>query len=454
MRRERIIPAVAVGGRVPPPTLVGVVTALVLGLLALTGCSSGPFSPPPLEVTTGQAMAPLRTPTVDLDQARRQVVVELVARRATALGGKDKQAWLTTVSDLTVPYAARQAEVFDRMTRLPIAGYGETAVEIGPPLDAARQRALGPEAWVATVHLTYALRGFDSAPRQFVASYTVSRTPAGWGFVDDSDGTTQPQPWDLSPMTVLSSPTTLVIGSAPRARLQDYLALGDAAHTTIAGVWGSARPGVIIAPATSKELVTSLQRRDASGLDQVAAITDGPREEPGAATSDRVFINPDTFLRLNAEGRRVVVTHELTHVTVRASTTRPVPLWLSEGFADYVGFSGLGLDPRTVAADLLTKVRAGTGPTGLPTDRAFDPTLGVIAPVYNAAWLAVSRISQRYGQNRLVAFYRAVALDAPTDLSVSMDPSAVAWRAFPAVLGVSEDDFTAGWLAELGSLAG
>ena len=401
-------------------------------------------------------MAPFRTPAVDLDQTRRQTVVDLVARRAAALAAKDRGAWLTTVGDLTVPFAARQAEVFDRMTQLPIAGYGQTAVEVGPPLDAARQRALGPDAWVATVHLTYSLRGFDRAPRQFVASYTVarvSRAPTGWGFVDDVDGTTEPQPWDLSPLTVLSSPTTLVIGSAPIARLRDYLALGDAAHATITGVWGTARPGVIIAPATSKELVTALQRHDASGLDQVAAITDGPRDAQGTATSDRIFINPDAFVRLNAQGRRVIITHELTHVTVRATTLRMVPLWLSEGFAGYVGFSGLRLDPRSVAADLLTKVRAGTGPTGLPSDDAFDPSHNVIEPSYNAAWLAVSRISDRYGQSRLVAFYRAVALDPPINLSVSMEPSVVAWRAFPAVLGVSEDDFTAGWLAELRTLA-
>ncbi|MEO7058317.1 MAG: hypothetical protein ABI083_01215, partial [Lapillicoccus sp.] len=191
-----------------------------------------------------------------------------------------------------------------------------------------------------------------------------------------------------------------------------------------------------------------------SGLDQVAAITDGPLDPGGAATSDRVFINPDAFAKLNAQGRRVVVTHELTHVTVRSTTTRAVPLWLSEGFADYVGFSGLGLDPKVVAADLLAEVRAGTGPTGLPSDEDFDPAHGIIAPSYNAAWLATSRIAQLDGQDRLVALYRAVAVGNAVDPTVATDPTVVVKQAFPAVLGVSEDEFTAGWLADLRRLAG
>lgn len=395
----------------------------------------------------------MRTPTVDLDAQRRQTVADLIARRAAALVAKDPRAWLATVSDPASTFASRQAAVFDRMTQLPLAGYGQTGMDVGLPLNAARQRVLGPDAWVAQLRMTYSLRGYDRAPRTFSASYTLARTAAGWGFADDVDGGTQPQPWDISPMTVLASPTTLVIGSAPRDRLADYLALGAAAHEVIAGVWGSAEPGVIIAPATSAELVTALQRPDAAGLDQVAAITNGPIDAQGSATSDRVYINPEAFARLNPQGRRVVVTHELTHVTVRATTTRVVPLWLSEGFADYVGFSGLGLDPRTVAADLLTKVRAGTGPTALPPDADFDPATGVIAPVYNCAWLAVSRISSTYGRSRLVAFYRAVAGATTVDAGVGADPAAVVQLAFPTVLGVTQDAFTAGWLAELLRLA-
>ena len=121
------------------------------------------------------------------------------------------------------------------------------------------------------------------------------------------------------------------------------------------------------------------------------------------------MINPATFGDLQPDGRRVVITHELTHVAIRSSTTRPAPLWLSEGMADYVGYLGLGLPRSRVAAPWLAKVRAGTAPRRLPSDADFDPARTRIAPAYAAAWLACSRLADRYGQARLVAFYRAVA---------------------------------------------
>ena len=67
-------------------------------------------------------------------------------------------------------------------------------------------------------------------------------------------------------------------------------------------------------------------------------------------------------------------------MAIRSSTTRPAPLWLSEGMADYVGYLGLGLPRSRVAAPWLAKVRAGTAPRRLPSDADFDPARTRIAP--------------------------------------------------------------------------
>ncbi len=393
------------------------------------------------------------SPTVDPDAARRVAVLDLVARRTAALTARDKGTWLATVADPGSPFGRRQGAVFDRMLKLPINGFGGQGVDVAGPLTPARAAVLGGDAWVATVHQSYELVGFDRAPRGYDASFTVVRTAAGWRFADDTDGSSQPQPWDLPSLTVVSSPTTLVMGDLPAERLRQYLALGDAAHARIAGVWGSALPAVIVAPARVEELTAQLHRGTTTGLDQVAAVTDGPIVADQPAGSDRVYLNPQAFSRLTTEGRRVVVTHELTHVTVRGTTTRAAPLWLSEGFADYVGFRGLRLPPRSVAADLLKKVRAGSGPTGLPGAIDFDPSRGVIAPTYSAAWLAVTRMAAMHGQDAAVRFYRAVAADSVGDPALSHDPDALTARAFGSVLGTTESAFTADWLAYLKTLA-
>lgn len=430
--------------------LSALLAVLVSALLA--GCSLVGLSPP--DAAPASTAAPSSaTSTVDADQARREAVAALVAQRAQALQSRDKRAWLDTVSDLTDPFATAQAAVFDRMVRLPVGDYRQQGVEVGAPLDSAQRARYGADAWVASVHLTYRFTGYDRAPRAVDTAYVVARTPAGWRLAAvASPGPAQP--WDLSPLSVVRSASTLVVGDVPVATLRSYLALGDAAHGSISGVWGSAVAGVIVAPRTTSELVSQLQRPSAEGLDQVAAVTDGPLAPGERATSDRVYVNPVAFGSLNPDGRRVVITHELTHVTVRATTTRAVPTWLSEGFADWVGYRTITLGPQAIAAELLTKVRAGSGPTRLPTDGDFDPARGVIAPVYNAAWLAVTRLAQEHGSAKLVAFYRAVAGGLVVDDATAAAPAAVTAKAFPAVLGVGEAAFTADWLAYLKRLAG
>ena len=210
---------------------------------------------------------------------------------------------------------------------------------------------------------------------------------------------------------------------------------------------------VIVTPATTEEFAELLLRSADDGLDQVAAITQGVIDPGQRAQGDRVVINPKAFMALQPVGRRVVITHELTHLAVRSSTTRPVPDWLSEGMADYVGYSGLDLSRERVAAELLTLVRAGEGPKALPTAADFDPAHNKIAPSYSGSWLAVSRLVDLYGQTRVVAFYRAIAGGLKVGLAVQDDPDAIVTQAFPASFGVTEVQFVDGWRRYLKTLA-
>ena len=105
-----------------------------------------------------------------------------------------------------------------------------------------------------------------------------------------------------------------------------------------------------------------------------------------------------------------------------------------------------------MASDLLASVRAGKGPTALPTDRDFDPTRTTIAPSYSESWLAVSRLVDLYGQAKVVAFYRVVA-SAPSTDGVAPDPDAAAASAFPHSFGVTEARFVIGWRHYLSTLA-
>jgi hypothetical protein len=449
--------------RVRRRALAAAVAAAVAVVVA--GCDS---SAPDTTQTTGtratassstQQNAP--SPTLD----REQALADLLARRADAVRTRDRAAYLATLDDPKSGFGLRQLAQFDALSTLPLAEFAYGTPEPAPALGADRVAQLGPDAWAARVNGRYRLKGYDSRSRDFESYFTAVRRDGQWRLADDTDGGTQTQLWDLPSFAMVTGKSTLVVGTGPASRLRPYAALGDLAVKRVTAVWGTAwaRRLVIVVPrdaATMAELVG----QDPKSVAQVAAVTDGPFDPDGYAGADRVVVNPGAFGTLERRGQQVVLTHEGTHVAIRATTNRPVPLWLSEGMADYVGYRDIDATPQQVAAALFAKVRAGTGPRTLPVAADFDPGRTTIGPNYNAAWLAVRRIAERWGVPTLVRFYRAVAT-APAGASGSAgsagsaagttpeEADAAAAAAFRSVLHITVPAFTKDWLAYLRTLA-
>lgn len=403
----------------------------------------------------GTNQAASSVPKVDEQNARLAALQVLLSARAKAVKTNSKSAWMATVDSHESKFRVRQVVAFDNLVKLPLDQFSYGTAHLAPALDATRARAAGNKAWAATVTGTYSLAGFDRAPQSFDATYTLVQRAAGWRIVDDSDGATPLQMWDLPGLRVIRGKSDIVIGNAPAARMREYSALGDSAVRRVGGVWGTdwnARV-VMVTPASNQEFARLLLRSADKGLDQVAAITQGVIEPGKRAQGDRVIINPKAFTLLQPLGRQVVVTHEVTHLAARSSTTSPAPVWLTEGMADYVGYSGLGLPRSEVASELLTLVRARKGPTALPTEADFDPSKTKIATAYSGSWLAVCRLVDLYGQAKVVAFYRFVGSARAPGGEDQGDPETVAASAFPRSFGVSEERFVGGWKDYLSALA-
>ncbi len=435
------------------------VSALAAAVLAagLVGCSErtaveldrptgGPSASAPAAPSAG-------SPTVDPDVARVEALQELLDERAKAVLAHDRARFAATLDDPRSGFGLRQLEVFDNLVRLPLGTFDYGTPEPAAALGAERAAEVGPDAWVARVEGRYTLKGWDRLPRTYETHLTAVSRAGGWKLADDSDGGTQAQLWDLPDLRVASSRTTLVVGSGGVRDLTGYLRLGDEAVSRVERVW--TRPWgsrlVLVVPATAGEMAEQLGQSAAS-VEQVAAVTDGSLGADGRAGSDRIVVNPQAFARLQPTGRQVVITHETTHVAVRASTNRPVPLWLSEGLADYIGYSAVDLPRTTIADALLDRVRQGSGPRTLPTERDFDPSTSTIAPSYNAAWLAACRIADRHGEKALVRFYLSAA-SRPSASAPPGDPDENTRKAFASVLGTSEPAFTREWLSYLRRLA-
>jgi hypothetical protein len=208
---------------------------------------------------------------------------------------------------------------------------------------------------------------------------------------------------------------------------------------------------VWVAPATDGD-AAQLLGRDHTDLREVAAATDGPLTPGRPAGADRIVLVPGPWTSLRPDGRDVVMAHELTHATVRASTTQTVPLWLAEGFADFVAYRGIDLPERTIVGPALAQVRASGLPPALPADADFDPTANRLQAAYGLALLAVRAMADEHGTAALVRFHAAAAGGIPLPTSRVGDREAAVDLALQQVLHTDRGAVTRAWQSRIRAL--
>ncbi len=424
-------------------------TAFV-GLVAACGAPGGvPDGGGPSGATPAVSM----TGPADVDPAewlgRREAAVRAALQaRARAVRGGDAAPYLAYTQ--SGPERERDRTRYTHMVALGVSEVTlVSAREVVPPVPVASEAAA---KWDVEATFDYRIGGFDREPRRFVLDMTFSAPPASPErlTITASRPSDRPQPWDIENMQVRRSDTVLVVGSGAGADLDEVLARASRASTQVRDVWGVVAPSVWVVP-SDVEQAEHLLGRDPGGLDDVAAATDGPLEPGVPAGADRIVLNPEAWSSLQPLGRDVVLTHELTHVAVRATTVRGVPLWLSEGLAEYVAYRGVRLPEATVAAPLVSRLRAEGVPSHLPGPDRFDPGTGDIAAAYAEAWLAVRTLVETHGEAQVVRFYRDAASAVTTEGS-SSDPDTIAEAALARVLRTTLAEVETAWRDRVRSL--
>jgi hypothetical protein len=159
-------------------------------------------------------------------------------------------------------------------------------------------------------------------------------------------------------------------------------------------------------PASQHGLDAALgaDRGQYAGIAAVTTTVDGSRSR---RSPSHVFVNPKVFVPLRPQGAQVVITHEATHVATDAATSK-APIWLVEGFADYVALSAQRLPVSTTAARIIALVRRHGPPRHLPSSAEFAAGAEHLEARYESAWLACRLLAQDSGVRALVAFYRAM----------------------------------------------
>jgi hypothetical protein len=398
--------------------------------------------------------APIRgrvAPSAELDAARQAAVRELLAVRANAIRDRDREAWLSTIEPTQTEFLAKQGELFDALAEVPLSDWSyRLDPESAPPPNVDLDPVRGAGWWAPGVVLSYRIEGYDDVPTREQQRLTFVPRGLAWFLAADDDfagagrDTTRGL-WDSGPVIVTRGQSCIVLGHpGSRSVMRRVATAIDAAVPRVTGVWGEAWSQRVVALVPSSQEELSRVVGGKGDYSQIAAVATAELTDEGAGyqpVGDRIVVNPPNFSKLGTIGRRVVLTHEVTHVATRAASGPATPAWLVEGFADYVGYRGVRVPYSVSAAELRTAVRRGRVPDGLPSDAEFAGGNADLAQVYEEAWLAVSLLADRHGEEELLHFYRTVG-------RAGAPPTAVA-DAFRSLWGTTIAEFTEEWQRDL-----
>lgn len=338
-----------------------------------------------------------------------------------------------------------QRELFRNLAEVPLSDW---SYQVDRDAVAAPARAGADETWAPRVELSYAIDGVDVVPTSRELHYTFVRHGESWYIADErGDGDKQSNgwgaPWYYGVCRVARTDSSVIIGHDSNQELIDRVArMTDDAVETVTEVWGTEWPqqvGIVL-PESQQELQDTVG--PAFAVDGIAAVAvaDKVDTEARRVEGPRVVLNPKTADNLTDSALRVVIQHEITHVAARADTVDGAPMWMLEGFADYVGYRGSTHAPKRIAPELVSEIERSGLPDSLPADHDFHLGGRSLDLAYQQAWSAVDFLARRYGEQRIVELYHRVA-GSRTD--------AEADAALRAVTGMNTSQFTAEWREDL-----
>lgn len=352
-------------------------------------------------------------------------------KRAVDAGDLDAARALAPAGD---PAAAELlAAVVRNADELRVADFTVRYVDAEGGLDAEGD-------WRAVVDATWRFAGFDRAPARAEVTVELRQEDDRVALTGFGGGDRVSPLWLSGPLQVRRTARTLVLVDGSAAEADRYARRAAVAVPVVRRVLPAWDRGLVVeVPGSVDELDRALDAEPGT-YDQIAAVTTSPDGSLAADAPVHVFVNPDVYDGLRPTGAQVVMSHEATHVAAEAWTSR-MPLWLLEGFADYVALRDVDLPVSRSAAQIIAEVRRAGPPRRLPGAAEFGTRATHLGATYESAWLVCRLLAQDGGQAGLVHFYRAVDDGQPVG------------RALESVFGLSVRELTDRWRDLLTHLA-
>ncbi|GIJ48593.1 hypothetical protein Val02_54790 [Virgisporangium aliadipatigenens] len=425
----------------------------VVVLLALVGGSVSAAGATPVRSAPVGARAAVAGPSPSASSApvsvRDLFEVEL-AKQATAITTGDVRAYLRPADPalhdrMLRIYGSLRAMKAVAVT-MTVSGSPQRVTEGqgapiagGQPFGGRRGGDNGPPdgRWRATVELSFcaAADGCVRAPTKVQSEWTVTGTVAKLVAYPDSTDR-GPRPWEASDLRAAVGERVVVAGTShTSARLPAVLETAEKA-AKIADRYARWRP------APTRYMVYLADPEDWAkwyGGKQAAWVAGFAM--PLAPDYTEIVLNAT---RVDAAESLDTLTHEFAHVTTLAGVSRNYSdTWvLVEGVAEFAAHAGE--DPRKYRwlDGTRTYVRSGQWPgTAALSAPAESASVGDATGRYGVAYLAVRRIADRFGEDRMWSFFEAVVRSAES-------PE----RAAPRVLGAEWSDVAADCDASIRSL--
>ncbi|MFC6238802.1 hypothetical protein [Longivirga aurantiaca] len=379
------------------------------------------------------APSPTASPTADArtdPKARAAAVRAVLEARATAFVTADlAAARATQVSGAAIPTTVR-------IVRLPLASW---AYEV--TASSERSGLLDVRA-----RLTWRVEG-ESSGSEVDQRLALRWSGGRWLVASERSVSDSAPPWELGPLTVVRGKRSIVIAvgeASSRARAAARLV--DSAVLGVSKVYGKdwQKRAVLVLTGTDEQMAEGLDWSVAH-VRRFGAVTTSVGSVPSAtAPADRVWTRAAVWDRLPDRFLLVLLRHEITHVATRATFSASVPLWLEEGYANHVGYTGSDVPDRQALVELLDVVRRSGAPAALPSNAAFaDERAGM---AYAGGQLACDLIAEGWGEAGLRRVYRLTATGDDT-------PARNLERALREVTGRGLAGLTADWRARATALA-
>jgi hypothetical protein len=425
----------------PPRRRAGWIAALVAGLLlvalvaAFLVVRQGDQAPR----AAGQRPAARLSSTPGAPSADPRVELRaLLDKRARAVLGDDRAAFLATVDKGQKRFYRQQGTLFRAMRTVPFSAFGYEITRLETSLSPPRGYK-DNQAYQAQVETRYRFEGQDDSPVLARDSFTFVKTRSGWRIAGPGDAGMRRRDdveiWDGGPVKTVRSARTLIVYHAGQETLAGRLRqAADRAYAQVRAAWTGQweRKAVILVPSDQAEAEELVGARD---LSRVAAVASSSVESGNVerVLGNRIVVNSSNVARYDNLNLQVLITHEMTHVATR-TLGDGVPLLLVEGFADYAALKPVRL-PFEVTHQALAR-RSFDG--RLPRDDEFRRRNAPVAYDEGSAfcqWVALT-----YGSRKLQALYREFqGSDSPSSRELD--------RGFRKVLRVSYRTAERRWAA-------